>query len=378
MKELVATEPQSHPGSILSTSPQKIRTKRKSPNLTPRRVRLESDNKVYLRHAWTFWYDEADVNSTTEKDIKKIGTFNTVQGFWQFYNHLVDPSRFPARSNLRLFKEGVQPYFSHPQNENGGKWTIPCSKSDTGKVWIKIVLTAIGEQFSQGEDICGVVLSVRQILDNVILCNSNAMSSSHEQTTTQLRKLIDTNHILTYQPYNTCIRMYNQAAELIRSESSVTFKQSNNNDSTSPDNKHSRRIISSGNLLRDESVATMSHKKSSSFSSTQFPDLDSPSWKKHRKTKSDSQQKRMVIRTTSNPGNQRKSASIACVQFSPHENSTSSSVSNHKKHISSTDSQPVMKDNLPSRSDRAFSPIRIIALFVLFILMLSGYIFTPH
>jgi len=54
--------------------------------------------------------------------LKPLGSFNTVQGFWRYWNNIVDPSRFPNDSNLRLFKRGIKPMWEDASNIHGGRW----------------------------------------------------------------------------------------------------------------------------------------------------------------------------------------------------------------------------------------------------------------
>nr|XP_015196006.1 PREDICTED: eukaryotic translation initiation factor 4E type 2-like [Lepisosteus oculatus] len=46
-------------------------------------------------------------------------------------------------------------------NKNGGKWIIRLRKGLASRFWENIILAMLGEQFMVGEEICGVVVSIR-------------------------------------------------------------------------------------------------------------------------------------------------------------------------------------------------------------------------
>merc|ERR1712137_1251351 len=178
----------------------KRRHKRRASSSPKKVVRLST--KVYLKHEWTMWYAHTKNNDTTQTE--KIGTFATVQTFWRYYNQLVDPSKFPHKTNLSVFKVTPSSTSTNSNSDNPSpnvcKWTIPCSKTDTGKVWMKVLLALIGEQFTHSSLITGAVLAVRPVMDNVILWGDHANIEQVEAITTQVRKLVenDTTHLLSF------------------------------------------------------------------------------------------------------------------------------------------------------------------------------------
>lgn len=46
-------------------------------------------------------------------------------------------------------------------NKNGGKWIIRLRKGLASRFWENIILAMLGEQFMVGEEVCGVVVSIR-------------------------------------------------------------------------------------------------------------------------------------------------------------------------------------------------------------------------
>eukprot|EP01132_Coremiostelium_polycephalum_P006612 gene6612-8183_t len=120
---------------------------------------------VYLECEWVFYYDEGVPKGQICDDwsslIKNLGSFKTVQGFWGYWDNIVDTSFFPDGANLRLFKSGIEPMWEDPSNTAGGKWTLMVHKDQSSTIVIRTLLALIGEQLEYSIDICGFVLSVR-------------------------------------------------------------------------------------------------------------------------------------------------------------------------------------------------------------------------
>ena len=67
---------------------------------------------------------------------------------------------------MRVTKNGeaIKPIWEHHENSKGGEWTWRISKESSTKVWETLLLSVIGEQFSEqieGEDdICGLTVKL--------------------------------------------------------------------------------------------------------------------------------------------------------------------------------------------------------------------------
>lgn len=77
-----------------------------------------------LSRTYTFWFlSERSVNreSYTEQ-VKKIGSFSTVEDFWKFYQHMVRPDKLPEGTTFYAFADGVKPMWEDPANVGGGRF----------------------------------------------------------------------------------------------------------------------------------------------------------------------------------------------------------------------------------------------------------------
>lgn len=134
--------------------------------------------QIPLHHKWVLWYDNprlAPSGSTWKENLKKCGTFQTVESFWSIFNNLTPASHLPLNSNYHIFREGVEPMWEDPMNNQGGKFvlTIPKKDSKSGKCeewWLFTVLAVIGESMDlNGDEVCGAVVSIRKNQDRIAL-----------------------------------------------------------------------------------------------------------------------------------------------------------------------------------------------------------------
>jgi translation initiation factor 4E len=80
-----------------------------------------------------------------------------------------------------LFREGIEPKWEDPRCEHGGKWTAMVSKANReqlDKMWLHGVLGSIGEQFDDGEEICGIVVNVRPKQDRISVWTKTAANEA--------------------------------------------------------------------------------------------------------------------------------------------------------------------------------------------------------
>ena len=130
--------------------------------------------------------------------MKKIGTFDTIEGFWRFYVHLRRPSDIPKDTNYYLFRDGLFPAWeSFPE---GGCWILKVRKKPgvLSKLWQDLVFATIGECFEE-PDVCGVMMAVRNRMDMISVWN--ATPQARYQIGAKLKKILhlDLGAVLDYK-----------------------------------------------------------------------------------------------------------------------------------------------------------------------------------
>ncbi|XP_078389894.1 eukaryotic translation initiation factor 4E type 2-like isoform X2 [Cetorhinus maximus] len=134
-----------------------------------------SEESEALKEKETEICDQEKMQSTAKRKVEQ---------FWRFYSHLVRPGDLTGHSDFHLFKEGIKPMWEDEANKNGGKWIIRLRKGLASRFWENIILAMLGEQFMVGEEICGVVVSIRFQEDIISVWNKTA---SDQATTARIR-----------------------------------------------------------------------------------------------------------------------------------------------------------------------------------------------
>ncbi|CAI8016304.1 Eukaryotic translation initiation factor 4E type 2 [Geodia barretti] len=147
----------------------------------PDPVASPGENK--LEYAYSLWFTQrtrgsVSTSSSYEENIKFVGSFCTVEGFWAHYCYLARPCELPAHCDIHVFKKGVKPMWEDDANKSGGKWMIRLKKGISSRCWESLLLAILGEQFIVGDEICGVVISIRPTEDIISLWNRTASDNS--------------------------------------------------------------------------------------------------------------------------------------------------------------------------------------------------------
>lgn len=133
--------------------------------VTPEKPKAEAAH--LLENVWTLWFNsnsgQIQNNENWGEGLKPVYDFGTVEQFWAMFNHLVPPSQLQAKMDVCVFKKGIEPKWEDHNCAKGGRWRVPLPKdpNSLNKAWLEVLLAMIGEQFREGDDICGVVFQPR-------------------------------------------------------------------------------------------------------------------------------------------------------------------------------------------------------------------------
>jgi len=134
-----------------------------------------------LQTPFSFWYDKKIAKKTETWEfkgkLKKLTTFNSVEGFWKAYLYLKRPSALEGNVNLYLFRDGPTICPMWEAFPRGGCWILKVKKKTTGpsvlgKMWQDIVLAFIGEQFGE-PDVVGISVCIRKAEDLISVWNTD-------------------------------------------------------------------------------------------------------------------------------------------------------------------------------------------------------------
>ncbi|XP_017761349.1 PREDICTED: eukaryotic translation initiation factor 4E type 3 [Eufriesea mexicana] len=178
-------------------------------NETVKTIEKHETSGISLQSSWTFWLDKAISGTTVEEykeNLTKIYTVNTVQSFWAVFNNIPNASDVQVRFSYHLMRDERYPLWEEPVNQHGGTWRLKCQKSDTEKIWKEMVLAAIGEQFAEcvaeGDEICGITVSIREREDLIQIWNTNATLAPKATVLNKVHSLLpDVNFSEFYKPH---------------------------------------------------------------------------------------------------------------------------------------------------------------------------------
>ncbi|PVV01705.1 hypothetical protein BB560_003865 [Smittium megazygosporum] len=169
-------------------------------------------NSHPLQYSWTFWYMHREPGQKIvdyEASTIKIGSFFTVEEFWNVYTHTIRPNDMPIILDLHLFRFGVRPVWEDEMNINGGKWMIRIKKGLASRLWERLVLGIIGNQFEHFDQVCGAVLSIRNSEDIISLWNKTAHDAAiNISIRDSIKSILGISHdtIMEYKAHNDSLR----------------------------------------------------------------------------------------------------------------------------------------------------------------------------
>ncbi|KAJ1733700.1 hypothetical protein LPJ61_001434 [Coemansia biformis] len=165
-----------------------------------------------LRFAWSFWFMHRAPGhkiNDYEAAMTKIATFGSVESFWVVYSHLKRADQVPTITDYHMFRAGVRPVWEDPENINGGKWMIRVKKGLASRLWEKLAMAAVGNVFGVDDEICGIVLSIRNSEDIISLWNKTALdtkSTLHIRDTMKLIMGLPADCAIEYKAHNDSLR----------------------------------------------------------------------------------------------------------------------------------------------------------------------------
>jgi translation initiation factor 4E len=161
---------------------------------------------------WTLYFDKKLPKPANfknyEKNLQKVGKFNTVEGFWRHFSYLKKPDDIPKGHNLFMFRNSLTPAWeTFPK---GGAWIIKVRKKNgvISRLWEELVFACVGELF-ECPDIVGVVLSVRSQQDLLSVWNGdNTNPEVRFKIGDKLREILnlDESTQVEYKPFKSAIR----------------------------------------------------------------------------------------------------------------------------------------------------------------------------
>ncbi|ELP86845.1 eukaryotic translation initiation factor 4E, putative [Entamoeba invadens IP1] len=137
-----------------------------------------------LQTGWTYWFDPGtnQVFSTSGVTATPIFNVHSVEEFWGLYDSLEKQTTLPKGIDSFFFRKDVEP----KTTENGGKlvFNMPVNTPEKAEVaedvWLRLMLTCIGETFEHREKINGVSFSLRSFAKIFVWMSTDSESELRE------------------------------------------------------------------------------------------------------------------------------------------------------------------------------------------------------
>lgn len=130
----------------------------------------------------------SNVSQQYDQNLKEVAHMATVEEFWSVFAFLKRPVDIGV-SDIHLFRNGIKPMWEDEANKLGGKWAVRVRKGVTARMWEALCLNVIGDQLNVGDELCGVIVSIRHHDDVISVWNRNA---ANKEVTMRLRQNIAT------------------------------------------------------------------------------------------------------------------------------------------------------------------------------------------
>jgi translation initiation factor 4E len=170
------------------------------------------DGKHKLSNNFSFWLLKHSAYSNHAdymKNLHQIGPFDTVEDFWAIYSYLKRPSELGAAYTCHCFRDNIVPLWEDPANAKGGRWVVKLKRGTGSKAYENALLAMVGDEYNLGDELCGVVLSVKKYGDeSLAFWNRHAQS---RESITRLRDAIKRilgvgSNALEYKPHDLAIQ----------------------------------------------------------------------------------------------------------------------------------------------------------------------------
>jgi len=128
----------------------------------------QASDVARLKYPWTFWFDVRSEKLATKEvflqQIQRVGMFSTYSEYWTAWKDVYAVCPLPMNSNIRMFKDGIEPMWEDPHHANGGQFVITTqitSPEERIKKTLSFLLGVVVGEYGHDDHITGAVVSVR-------------------------------------------------------------------------------------------------------------------------------------------------------------------------------------------------------------------------
>ena len=171
-------------------------------------------NMYELEHEWTWYAHYFSSSNTYASSYVKLGTCNTIGGFWNYFNHISSTQLHQGMlycngyriTAFSLFKNNILPEWEREENKDGGEWGCReyMSEDVFANNWKELAMAAVGEILPNTTGIRMVNKSKvgRELYKLEVWMDTGRDVHAIKETKRVINKVVADRVNFTYMPHN--------------------------------------------------------------------------------------------------------------------------------------------------------------------------------
>ena len=173
-----------------------------------------------------------------ESQVKKIAEFDTIEDFWDIFQHLRKPDSCRPGIEFFMFKGDIKPLWEDENNKNGGRFSIKLKQGYTTIIWEEMIFTLIGGILPNEikEEINGIVVTSKKEFNTLQIWFKTFDTKITSEIEKCLRDILVIPPEVKLEPKKFNINVTNNTINNINNNSN-NDNNTNNNNNNSNNNK---------------------------------------------------------------------------------------------------------------------------------------------
>jgi len=149
---------------------------------------IEDQKEYPLHRNWTLWYGKWNAP-------KKVMSFQTIADMWKLLNNIKAPTELPPQNDYHIFATGIAPEFEDENNKHGGSLVLEVSAHDANTYWLHTLLALVGNNFTYGDDITGLMINCKPKFARIQLwVRTTEHHERLKQTSEEWKKMLEVHY----------------------------------------------------------------------------------------------------------------------------------------------------------------------------------------
>ena len=175
-----------------------------------------------------------------ESQVKKIAEFDTIEDFWDIFQHLRKPDSCRPGIEFFMFKEDIKPLWEDENNKNGGRFSIKLKQGYTTIIWEEMIFTLIGGILPKEvkDEINGIVVTSKKEFNTLQIWFKTFDSKITKEIETCIRDILVIPDEVKLEPkqFNVNVNNTNNISNNNNNNTKKEYGNYNNNNNSNKNN----------------------------------------------------------------------------------------------------------------------------------------------